>query len=108
MKSNAKYTLSALVTLTLLTHTIEADLVAYWPMNEGVAGTEVVVADDIIDAGLTFTDAIPNNDQAMWVNDATRGIVLSTVEGNRLSAGTQGIDLNDGFTWSLCGVVALS
>ena len=37
-----------------------------------------------------------------------RGLVLSTVEGNRLNGGTQGIDLNDGFTWSLWVKVASS
>jgi hypothetical protein len=81
---------------------VQADLVAYWPLDDGPAGSQVTIADDVIDAGLTFTDATPNSIGNTWVFDATRSrVVLSTTEGNRLGAGTQGIDLNDGFTWSL-------
>lgn len=46
------------------------------------------------------TDGIPNNNSATWVNDPTRGSVLSSPDGNRFLAGTQGIDLTSGFTWS--------
>ena len=81
-----------------------AALIAYWPLSDGQAGSNVTVANDVIDAGLTFTDATSNNTTGgnTWVFDATRNrIVLSTTEGSRLTAGTQGIDRSVGFTWSL-------
>ena len=99
----------AVAAMAILAASAQADLVAYWPLNDGADGTTVTGADDVIDAGLTFTDATPNSNGDTWVFDATRNrIVLSTTEGNRLTAGTQGIDLADGFTWSLWVNVAFS
>jgi hypothetical protein len=79
-----------------------ATLVAYFPLDEGAAGTTASVIDDVIDdPAHGVTDGTANNANATWVNDPTRGIVLSTVQGNRFTAGTQDIDLSLGFTWSL-------
>jgi hypothetical protein len=75
-------------------------LVAYWPLNEGADGTVLNTADDVIDdPDHPATDATANNTGGTWFNDATRGIVYRTVQGNRLTAGTQGIFGE--FTWSL-------
>ena len=80
----------------------QAGLVAYFPLNEGTAGTTASSIDDIIDDPTHgVTDGTANNSDGAWVNDATRGIVLSTVQGNRFTAGTQDLDLSVGFTWSL-------
>ena len=97
-----------LVALATLASSANADLVAYWPLNDGPAGSPVTGADDLIDAGLTFTDATVEGTGGTWVNDPTRGIVFSTGEDDRLVGGTQGIDLADGFTWSLWVNVASS
>ena len=79
-----------------------ATLVAYFPLNEGSAGSTASTIDDVIDDPTHgVTDGTANNSNATWVNDAQRGIVLSTVQGNRFNAGTQDIDLSLGFTWSL-------
>ena len=64
-------------------------------------GQPVTGADDAIDAGLTFTDATVEGTGGTWFDDPTRGIVFSTGEDDRLVGGTQGIDLSNGFTWSL-------
>ena len=102
------FALVAIVALTAVT--ANADLVAYWPLTDGEDGTTVTGADDIIDdADHGATDATANASGDTWVFDATRdSIVLSTTEGNRLTAGTQDIDLEDGFTWSLWAKVASS
>jgi len=94
-------TLAAVAILALAATSVYADLVAYWPLNDGPAGEPVTGADDVIDAGLTFTDATVEGTGGTWFNDPTRRIVFSTGEDDRLVGGTQGIDLNDGFTWSL-------
>ena len=89
-----------------------ADLVAYWPLNDGAPGTPVSAtgADDVVDdPNHGATDAVAQgggNDT--WELDPQRGVVLSTTEGSRLSAGTQDIDLSVGFTWSLWAKVARS
>ncbi|MFN3168992.1 MAG: LamG-like jellyroll fold domain-containing protein [Phycisphaeraceae bacterium] len=91
----------------------QATLVAYFPLTDGAAGTPATTADDLIDdPSHPITDATVNNPGSTndtWVFDATRNrIVLSTTEGSRFRAGDQGIDLNDGFTWSLWVNVASS
>jgi len=80
-----------------------ATLTAYYPLNDGAAGTPVTGADDVIDDPThPAQDATTEGSGGMWVNDPTRGIVYSTVQGERLNLGTQGIDLaSEGFTWSL-------
>jgi hypothetical protein len=76
--------------------------VAYYPMNDGADGTTVTGADDVIDDGShPATDATVEGSGGTWFADATRGIVYKTVQGHRLNAGTQGINLTNGFTWSL-------
>jgi len=100
--------LAAVAMVALAATSAYADLVAYWPLNDGPAGEPVTGADDVIDAGLTFTDATVEGTGGTWFNDPTRGIVFSTGEDDRLVGGTQGIDLNDGFTWSLWVNVASS
>jgi len=89
-----------------------ADLVAYWPLNDGAPGTPVSAtgADDVIDdPNHGAEDAVAHgagNDT--WELDPERGVVLSTTEGSRLRAGTQDIDLAKGFSWSLWVKVARS
>lgn len=88
-----------------------ADLVAYWPLNDGEAGTPVSAtgADDVIDdPSHGATDAVAQGPNDTWELDPDRGIVLSTTEGSRLVAGTQDIDLAKGYTWSLWVKVARS
>ena len=97
-----------LVALAILAASANADLVAYWPLNDGPSGSPVTGADDLIDAGLTFTDATVEGSGGTWFDDPARGIVFSTGEDDRLVGGTQGIDLNKGFTWSLWVNVASS
>ncbi|MFU8894456.1 MAG: cadherin-like beta sandwich domain-containing protein [Luteolibacter sp.] len=80
--------------------------VAYWPMRDGTPGQTVPTgsgnaAENIIDIANTFVNGTVNNANSTWEADPLRGIVWSTTELNRMTAGTQGIDLNDGFTWSL-------
>jgi hypothetical protein len=87
--------------------------VAYWPMRDGLPGQTVPATagaiNDVIDnPSHPATNATPNNASSSFAADPKRGIVWKTVEGNRLNAGTQGIDLNDGFTWSLWVNVATS
>ncbi|MEM7394774.1 MAG: LamG-like jellyroll fold domain-containing protein, partial [Verrucomicrobiota bacterium] len=77
-----------------------ANLVAYWPLNDGTNGQSVTGADDVIDdPNHPATDAVASFGNGTWVNDATRGIVFSTGEDDRLSAGRQGI--SGDFTWSV-------
>ncbi len=86
------------------------NLVAYWPLNDGPAGSTVTEADDLVDDELHgATDGVANANGDRWVFDTERNrIVLSTTEQNRLTAGQQDIDLNKGFTWSLWAKVASS
>jgi len=74
--------------------------VAYWPLRDGTPGDQVAGADDLIDnASHPATDATSTGSGGTWAVDPERGIVYRTVQGHRLSAGTQGITTN--FTWSL-------
>lgn len=77
-----------------------AALVAYFPLDgpEGATVSEIVPTID--DPAHAVTTGVPNNNAATWVNDPVRGSVLNSPDGNRFLAGTQGIDLTDGFTWS--------
>jgi hypothetical protein len=77
-----------------------AALVAYFPLDgpEGATVSEIVPTIDDPNHGVTT--GVPNNNAATWVNDATRGSVLNSPDGNRFLAGTQSIDLTTGFTWS--------
>jgi len=90
----------ALVALVLFANTGHATLVAYWPLNDGAAGSAVTGADDLIDDPThPATDATLSGSGGTWVNDAIRGIVFSTTANDHLDAGTQGI--TGDFTWSL-------
>jgi hypothetical protein len=107
----ALYTLPLLVCLALGSpFSLNADLVAYWPLNDGAPGTPVSAtgADDVIDdPNHDAEDAVVSgNGNDTWEMDPARGIVLSTTEGCRLVAGKQDIDMNIGFTWSLWVKVA--
>ncbi len=74
--------------------------VAYWPLRDGTPGDAVAGADDLIDNGShPATDAASTGGGGTWAADPERGIVYRTVQGHRLTAGTQGITTN--FTWSL-------
>ncbi len=74
--------------------------VAYWPLRDGTPGTAVAGADDLIDnPSHPAIDATSTGGGGTWAVDPERGIVYRTVQGHRLSAGTQGITTN--FTWSL-------
>lgn len=90
----------------------ETDIVALYPLMDGPDGSAVTGADDIIDDPTHgATDATPNggpnNDQ--WIFDLTRNqVVLDTTDNTSYLAGTQDIDLNDGFAWSLWVNVASS
>jgi hypothetical protein len=76
-----------------------AALVAYYPIDSATDTGQLL--DEIIeDASHPMTNATTNTSGGSIINDATRGDVLSTVQGHRLNGGTQGIDLNIGFTWS--------
>jgi autotransporter-associated beta strand protein len=80
--------------------------VAYWPMRDGAPGQIVPTgtgnaAQNVINIANTFVNGTVNNTNSTWESDPLRGIVWSTTEGNRINAGTQGIDLATGFTWSL-------
>ncbi len=75
-------------------------LVAYWPLNDGPAGSPVVTANDVIDDPRhPATDATVEGTGETWVRDPERGIVLQTTATGNLIAGTQGI--YGDFTWSL-------
>lgn len=75
-------------------------LVAYWPLNDGPAGSPVVTANDVIDdPSHPATDAKVEGTGETWVRDPERGIVVQTTDTGNLIAGTQGIDGD--FTWSL-------
>lgn len=78
-----------------------AALVAYFPLD-GTAGQFVNTIDDIIDdAGHGVTDGTTNvTNVATWVDDGERGSVLFSPGTQRFLAGTQGIDMTGGFSWS--------
>ena len=86
----------------------DAALVAYFPINQSTDSSNFL--DDVIDdASHGITDGTTNQAGGTIVFNATRGgDVLSTVEGHRYLAGTQDIDLADGFTWSFWVNVASS
>lgn len=82
------------------TPTANPGLVAYWPLDDGPTGATVTGADDVIDdPDHPATDATVEGEGDTWVEDADRGIVLSTTATGNLLAGTQGI--RGDFTWSL-------
>lgn len=75
-------------------------LVAYWPLNDGPAGSTVTGAVDIIDdPAFPEKDATAQGSTHTWVDDAERGIVYRTMVGNRLQAGYT--EMNRDFTWSV-------
>lgn len=98
-------TAATLVLLGFGANFASAALIAHWPLNDGPAGSPVTGAAEIIDGNLgvhkNAVTTAPGAPGGTWVNDATRGIVFSTGENDRLFAGTQGIDRNVGFAWSL-------
>lgn len=74
--------------------------VAYWPMRDDLPGNSSGTVDDVIDdPSHDATDG--SGGSGSWAADPERGIVYFTPETNRLTAGTQDIDLDKGFTWSL-------
>ena len=88
-----------------------ADLVAYWPLNDGAPGTPVSAtgADDVIDdPNHGAEDAVAHgagNDT--WELDPERGVVLSTTE--EVGCGQDsGYRPCEGFSWSLWVKVARS
>ena len=86
---------------------------AYWPLRDGAPGDAVPTgsgnaAEELMKSGGTFNNGTVNNANSTWQADPTRGIVWSTTEGNRMTMGQQGIDLNNGFTWSFWVNVASS
>lgn len=77
------------------------ELVAYFPLDEGTPGESTEFIDDVIDnPHHGVGDAQANNHLATWVDDPERGVVLNSPAHNRFLAGTQDIDLRQGFTWS--------
>jgi hypothetical protein len=77
-----------------------AALVAHFPVDSATDSSTFL--DDVVDDSTHgVTDGTGNNETGSIVNDATRGDVLKTVQGHRFSAGTQDINLSEGFTWSL-------
>ena len=91
----------AFATAALIGSAANAALVAYFPIDSATDSSNFI--DDIIDDpthGVANGTTANNNGSIIF--DAFRGgDVLSTVEGHRYAAGTQDIDLNEGFTWSL-------
>ncbi|PXA03385.1 hypothetical protein DDZ13_11860 [Coraliomargarita sinensis] len=82
------------------TCSINAELVAYFPIDS-TTDTSTFIDDVIDDATHAISDGTGNNNTGSIVFDSTRGgDVISTVQGHRYSAGTQDIDLTEGFTWS--------
>jgi hypothetical protein len=77
-----------------------ANLVAYWPLNDGAHGQTITAAADIIDdPAHPAVDAIAQGTGGTWFKDPVRGIVFSTTEDDRLNAGSMGI--TGDFTWSV-------
>jgi Concanavalin A-like lectin/glucanases superfamily len=109
MTSNIKCVCAAILGGLFTAGTLQAELVAYWPLNDGASGTAVTNANELVKAGLTFQNATLQGaakGTGTWSNDVTRGIVYSTKENENLLLGTQGINLTNGFTWSLWVKVA--
>ena len=80
----------------------DANLVAYWMMNDGTNGQAVSETgiDDLVDyAGHPATDATPQGTGGVWVQDATRGIVWSTTDDDRAQAGNTPMNID--FTWAV-------
>lgn len=78
-----------------------AELVAYYPLNDGEADGAVTGADDLIDdPSHPAQDAKVEGRGATWVDDPEKGIVLRSGARDRLNLGTQGIDLAEGFSWA--------
>ena len=98
-----KTKLSLYLPLAALTLAVpaQAALVLHLPLNDASSGGVTTAAAAINDPThpTTFGTSVGTGDQ--WVNDATSGNVYSTSQGNRLTAGTQGIVRADGFTWSV-------
>ena len=95
-------TLLAAVTATAFVGaSANAALVAYFPINSATDSSNFI--DDVVDDPLHgVTDGTSSNNNASIIFDATRGgDVLSTVNDHRYTAGTQDINLANGFTWSL-------
>jgi len=79
----------------------QAGLVAHFPVNSATDSSTFL--DDVVDdATHGVADGTSSNEDGSIVFDATRGgDVLQTVQGHRFTAGTQDIDLSEGFGWSL-------
>ncbi|BCX46742.1 hypothetical protein HAHE_06500 [Haloferula helveola] len=95
--------ISDLTTWSFTTETFPTPA-AYWPMRDGLPGSAFSGADDVIDdPSHGATDASPDGSSIghAWAADPFRGVVYSTPEDSRLDAGTQDINMDDGFTWSL-------
>lgn len=79
--------------------TANAALVAYYPVDSETDSSTFL--DDVIDdATHKMTDASTSSTAGAIINDPTRGDVLYTVQGHRMTGGTQDIDMLKGFTWS--------
>lgn len=78
----------------------QADLVAYFPIDSSTDSSNFL--DDVIDDPThNIQDGTTAQAGGTIIFNAFRGgDVLSTVEGHRYLAGTQDIDLTEGFTWS--------
>lgn len=93
----------------LATSTADAALVAHFPVNS--ATDSATFLNDVIDnAAHGVTDGTTTGSgssaggiagSAIVANAFRGGDVVSTIEGHRYRAGTQDIDLNIGFSWSL-------
>jgi len=93
-------TLAALLATALIASSAQAALVAYFPADSATDSSTFL--DDIIDdASHGAADGIGNNNTGGIVVDGTRGDVAYSPQGHRYTAGTQDIDLSEGFTWSL-------
>jgi len=99
----ARLTFATLGLVALLADSAGASLVLHLPLDDGPDGAAVNTASAAIDdAGHPTTFGTSNAGGGdTWFNDPTRGIVYRSVQGQRLTAGTQGIDRNVGFTWSV-------
>lgn len=76
-----------------------AALVAYYPADTG--DTSNFLNDVIDDATHGAADGTSTNNTGGLVVDPDRGNVVYSPDGHRYTAGTQDIDLAEGFTWSL-------
>lgn len=78
----------------------DAGLVAHFPVD-AATDSSTFLNDVIDDPTHGVTDGTSNNTNGAIVVDPLRGDVLQTVQGHRFTAGTQDIDLSEGFGWSL-------